>query len=201
MKLNEIAKTYLGTRQGDKKHKEIIDGYNRIVPLPRGYRMKYTDSWCCAFVSYIETKVDLINPVYECSCLQFWNTAKKNKQTITAKNVQIGDIILYDWGNNGTLDHIGIIDSISDTSYYVIEGNYSKQVKIRQIAKSSKEIEGFVHIAQKENVSETVNRNDLIEQMAQDVIKGKYGVGAERKKLLGEYYSEVQKRVNALLKK
>lgn len=199
MKLNEIAMKYLGARQGDKKHKEIIDGYNRIVPLPRGYRMKYTDSWCCAFVSFVETKADLKNPIYECSCLQFWNTAKKNKQTITAKNVQVGDIILYDWGNNGTLDHIGIITAISDKEYSVIEGNYSKQVKIRQIAKTSKEIEGFVRIA--ENVSETVNRNDLIEQMAQDVIKGKYGVGAERKKLLGDYYSEVQKRVNQLLKK
>lgn len=39
-----------------------------------------------------------------------------------------------------------------------------------------------------------------IEQLANDVIAGKYGVGAERKRRLGEHYSAVQKRVNEILK-
>lgn len=43
--------------------------------------------------------------------------------------------------------------------------------------------------------------NDYIYNMAIDVIKGKYGNGIERKKRLGKYYSEVQKKVNELLKK
>lgn len=47
------AKSYLGTVQGDVKHKEIIDKYNAIAPLPVGYRMKYTDDWCAAFVTVI----------------------------------------------------------------------------------------------------------------------------------------------------
>lgn len=39
-----------------------------------------------------------------------------------------------------------------------------------------------------------------IEQLAQDVINGKYGNGEERKQKLGSLYSEVQKRVNEILR-
>lgn len=54
----------------------------------------------------------------------------------------------------------------------------------------------------KQNVERDADNKSAedIEKMAQDVVKGKYGVGSERKKLLGENYSEVQKRVNELMK-
>ena len=38
-----------------------------------------------------------------------------------------------------------------------------------------------------------------IEQLARDVIKGKYGNGAERKEILGTLYDEVQAKVNEIL--
>lgn len=38
-----------------------------------------------------------------------------------------------------------------------------------------------------------------IEQIAKDVIKGKYGNGAERKEILGTLYNEVQAKVNEIL--
>lgn len=44
------------------------------------------------------------------------------------------------------------------------------------------------------------NSVDNIEQLAKDVINGKYGNGEERKKSLGDLYPEVQKRVNEILK-
>lgn len=48
-----------------------------------------------------------------------------------------------------------------------------------------------------ENVNNSVNN---IEQLAKDVINGKYGNGEERKQKLGDLYNEVQKRVNEILK-
>lgn len=48
-----------------------------------------------------------------------------------------------------------------------------------------------------ENVNNSV---DNIEQLAKDVINGKYGNGEERKQKLGDLYSEVQKRVNEILR-
>ena len=38
-----------------------------------------------------------------------------------------------------------------------------------------------------------------LDKIAQDVIRGKYGNGAERKKKLGKEYDKVQKRVNRML--
>ena len=40
-----------------------------------------------------------------------------------------------------------------------------------------------------------------IDELAKEVIEGKYGNGAERKKALGDRYDEVQKRVNELMQK
>lgn len=47
-----------------------------------------------------------------------------------------------------------------------------------------------------ENVQNSV---DKIEDIARDVIKGKYGNGEERKQKLGNLYNDVQKRVNEIL--
>ena len=49
-------------------------------------------------------------------------------------------------------------------------------------------------------VENSVNNLPNIEQLAQDVINGKYGNGEERKKSLGDLYPEVQKRVNEILR-
>lgn len=50
-----------------------------------------------------------------------------------------------------------------------------------------------------ENVNNYVEISYSIEQMAKDVINGKYGNGEERKKNLGLLYNEVQAKVNELM--
>lgn len=45
------AKSWVGRKESDGTHRVIIDVYNSIYPLPRGYRMTYTDPWCATFVS------------------------------------------------------------------------------------------------------------------------------------------------------
>ena len=53
-----------------------------------------------------------------------------------------------------------------------------------------------------ENVENSVNNSNNvdIEQMARDVIAGKYGNGQERKDRLGNIYDQVQARVNEILR-
>lgn len=51
-----------------------------------------------------------------------------------------------------------------------------------------------------QNVENSVDNSPNIEQLAQDVINGKYGNGEERKQKLGSLYNEVQKRVNEILR-
>lgn len=52
-----------------------------------------------------------------------------------------------------------------------------------------------------ENTTQTENANEEfdIEEMANKVIRGEFGNGADRKELLGESYKEIQKRVNEIL--
>ena len=65
----ERAKRYLGCNEKDGSFKKIIDSYNKLDPLPRGYKVKYTDSWCMTFVSAIVRECNLLDIIpVECSC-------------------------------------------------------------------------------------------------------------------------------------
>lgn len=44
-------------------------------------------------------------------------------EEVNKNNMQVGDIILYDWDNSGDCDHIGIVEKISNGIVYVLEGN------------------------------------------------------------------------------
>ena len=48
--------------------------------------------------------------------------------------------------------------------------------------------------------TEATNRDEVLKNIALRVIRGDYGNGADRKAKLGNYYDEVQKRVNELMK-
>jgi LysM repeat protein len=50
-----------------------------------------------------------------------------------------------------------------------------------------------------EDVENSVDNSKSIEELAKEVIAGKYGNGEERKQKLGNLYNEVQKKVNEIL--
>ena len=61
--LISVFESWLGYNESNGKHKIIIDIYNSHKPLARGYRVRYTDSWCDATVSAAAIKsnnVDII---------------------------------------------------------------------------------------------------------------------------------------------
>lgn len=199
-KIVKQAQEWLGRNEKNGTHKAIIDLYNTQKPLPRGYKVKYTDEWCATFVSAVVIKCGATAYVgTECSCTKMIEDAKR-KGTWVENDAYIpspGDFILYDWQDNsgtkdntGAVEHIGIVEKVSGNIITIIEGNYSESVKRREVAVNGKYIRGF--IVPKYPVD--------IEQMAKDVIAGKYGTGAQRKKLLGANYDAVQKRVNEILK-
>lgn len=194
MNYKDFALQFVGIKQGSTRHKEIIDGYNNgVKPLPRSYRVTYSDSWCATFVSYVMLKCGATNAPYECSCYYMKKKATTNKQIV--KTPKINDLVIYDWNNNGTLDHVGIITEINGNVLTVVEGNKSKQVGVRTISKNSSEIDCFIRVPNNSTIDLTT--------IAKEVIKGKYGNGNERKKALenmGYNYKEVQAKVNELLK-
>lgn len=56
------------------------------------------------------------------------------------------------------------------------------------------------NLTQYDVVQNSVDNSKSIEELAKEVIAGKYGNGEERKQKLGNLYNEVQKKVNEILK-
>ena len=211
------AQAWLGKKEADGSHKEIIDVYNSHRPLARGYQLKYTDAWCSGFVSAVAIKLgytDIIPTEVGCG-----------KHITLFQNIgcwveddsyvpKAGDIIFYDWDdsgsgdNRGGADHVGIVEKVVDNTIHVIEGNYSDSVKRRYLSVNGRYIRGYgvpkydAEGAVDEPVTEVpVAETKTITQLAREVLKGKWGNGSARKANLtaaGYDYNAVQNEVNRL---
>ena len=201
------AQAWIGRCDSNGTHRAIIDIYNGQKTLPRGYHVKYTDEWCATFVSAVAVKLgytDIIPP--ECSCQRMIDGFKRigawaENESRTPKP---GDVIFYDWQDNGKgdnsgwADHVGIVEKVSNDAVTVIEGNYSGAVKRRKIAVNGRFIRGYGVVRYD---SQTAAKS--AETVAKEVIAGKWGNGAERKARLekaGYNYKVIQAKVNELLK-
>lgn len=207
-KVVDQAKAWIGKKESNGTHKAIIDTYNAHKPLARGYKVKYTDEWCATFVSAVSIKLGYTSIIpTECSCPKMIELFKKKGAWIENENrtPNAGDIIFYDWQDNGkgdnkgNADHVGIVEKVSGGKITVIEGNYSSAVQRRILAVNGKYIRGYgVPKYDKVVISKKATTT-----IAKEVIAGKWGNGSERKKKLekaGYNYKEVQAKVNSLLK-
>ena len=148
----DTALAWLGKNEADGSHREIIDFYNTYSPLPRGYKVKYTDEWCATFVSAVFIKMGLtdIAPP-ECSCQKMIELHKAlgTGEESDSYIPEPGDIIMYDWAdsgdgdNSGWADHVGIVYSVSDREITVIEGNRKNAVGWRTVTVDGKQIRGY----------------------------------------------------------
>lgn len=148
----ETAKSYLGCKESDGTHKQIIDLYNSQKKLPAGYKVTYTDAWCATFVSAVAVKLGLTDIILpECSCNRMIALYQKAGRW-TENDAYIpnaGDLIMYDWqdsgaGDNvGTADHVGIVCSVDGNQITVIEGNKSNAVGYRTIQINGRYIRGY----------------------------------------------------------
>lgn len=151
------ARNYIGAKQGDAKHKEIVDAYNSRLPLPRGHKLTMTDAWCAGFVSAIANMLNLDVDVFprECSCSELIKLAQmggmwREDDTYSAS---VGDLLLYDWqdglnyactDNQGAPEHVGIITMVTASSYTVVEGNKRGACGIRVVPFNGRYIRGFI---------------------------------------------------------
>lgn len=147
------VKAHIGVKEGSSAHHKIIDRYNARTPLPRSYKVKYTDAWCATFVSYIAIVLGYTDIIpIECSCPKMIDLAKQAGIWVEddAYKPQPGDIILYDWqdsgkgDNTGTADHIGFVLSVSGSYMKIGEGNYKDAVGTRGMAVNGRYIRGYI---------------------------------------------------------
>lgn len=151
-KVVEQAQSWLGYNEYDGSHKKIIDIYNAQKPLPVGYAVKYNDAWCATFVSAVAVQLGYTDIIpCECSCPRMITLFQKKGIWVEDENrtPNPGDIIFYDWQDNGvgdnkgSSDHVGIVEKIDGNCIIIIEGNYSNSVKRRTLSINGKYIRGY----------------------------------------------------------
>lgn len=212
-KVVALAQSWVGKKESDGSHKAIIDIYNTYKPHPRGYKMTYNDPWCATFVSAVAIKLGYtkIMPV-ECSCSKMIELYKALGSWVESDNrVPVpGDIIFYDWDdsgngdNTGSSDHVGIVEKVVDNKITVIEGNYSNAIKRRYITVNDRYIRGYAVPKYTKEPVKTTTKKKTVDELAKEVLDGKWGNGEDRKKRLtnaGYNYNKVQAKVNEIVSK
>lgn len=129
---------------------------------------------------------------------------------------QTGDQIFFKNGN-GDINHTGIVVKVDSNYVYTIEGNTSSDegvvanggsVNDKKYKLNYNRIAGYGRpkysiLPEEEPVPTPTVTKKTIDEVAKEVIEGKYGNGEERKEKLeaeGYNYSEVQGRVNEIIK-
>ena len=147
-----IMKGWLGWSEANGKHKKIVDIYNNHKPLARGYKVQYTDEWCATAVSAAFIKAGLTDIGFtECSCNRMIDLykAKGRWEERDSYVPKIGDILMYDWQDNGigdnvgSADHVGLVAAINGIRLTIIEGNKNESVSYRSINANGKYIRGY----------------------------------------------------------
>ncbi len=172
-KVVKQAQEWLGRNEKSGTHKTIIDLYNTLKPLPRGYKVRYTDEWCATFVSAVAIGVGATAYVpLECSCSKMIELAKAKGIWVENDGYKplAGDIVLYDWQDNGkgdnkgSADHIGIVESVSGNTITIIEGNKGEAVARRILTVNGRYIRGYIvpkYPVEKKEVTEMIELNEL----------------------------------------
>lgn len=134
----ESKKNYIVTEDGKTK------GYTRYGDW---YGNAYGD-WCAMFVSFCLNYADIPQSAipYEASC-QRWIKATSGSLYYSASDYtpQKGDLIFFDWDNDGHSDHVGLVASVSEdgSSLQTIEGNSSSAVRTERYNTGDKDIMGY----------------------------------------------------------
>lgn len=205
----KLAQSWIGKKEADGSHKSIIDIYNAHKPLARNYKVKYSDSWCATTISALAIKLGYTDIIpTECSCEKMIELCKAKGIWIENENrvPKAGEIVFYDWNDNGVgdnkgwADHVGLVESVTGNTIIVIEGNYGDAVKHRTLTVNAKGIRGYASPKYDAEPVKTVRKT--IDAIAKEVIAGKWGTGTERKQKIiraGYDYTRVQARVNEIL--
>lgn len=79
-------------------------------------------AWCVMFVQWAFAQAGVLLPIKTASCTQLMNAAKSSGMWVTS-GFKPGDVVIYDWGDDGVPDHCGIVESVSGNMVTAIEGN------------------------------------------------------------------------------
>lgn len=89
----------------------------------RWYGFTSRVEWCATFVSYLGHKAGLSFDKFAYCPTGITNFKLANQWLQGGKTPKPGNIIFYDWNNDGISDHVGIVKEAKKGKVYTIEGN------------------------------------------------------------------------------
>lgn len=103
--------------------------------------------WCACFVSWVAEQCGYLNsgavPKFSlCSDGVEWFDATGQFEDGSYVPVA-GDIIFFDWEEDGSVDHVGIVEDVINGVVYTIEGNSGNTVKRRKYSIGDTRIYGY----------------------------------------------------------
>lgn len=171
--------------------------------------------WCDIFVDYCfcnvfgmeKARTMLYQPKKSCGAGCKFSAGYYKSNKAFYNNPKPGDQIFFIVGND--INHTGIVTKVTSARVYTVEGNSNNAVQTHAYALDNKKIAGYGRPCY--NTADSVPNKPsntvtpaLIDRLARETIRGKYGNGNARKTALnalgyGDIYNAVQKRVNAIL--
>lgn len=169
--------------------------------------------WCCTFIVWLFRRTPKLVK-RTASCLDMYNFFKAQGRLVS--HPKAGDLVFFHYNTNKRFtNHIGLVIGVSRDGKTIttIEGNTSangSQDNGGAVLERKRTTSNIVAYARPryagtlDGVAPTVTPSDAkLDQIARDVIAGKYGLGNDRRQRLtaaGYDYKAVQARVNEILR-
>ena len=199
----DLAKSQLGVHEAPPNSNNVL--YNTWY---YGHPVSGNEyPWCAVFISWLFRGDQSLCP-RTASCVNMLAWFEQKRQIV--KKPQAGDIVFFKYSTNSRrTNHVGLVVSVSDDGRTIntIEGNTSvtnqdNGGKVMQRNRYN-HIVAYARPRYEGTQNDTTDRKSN-EEIAKEVIDGKWGVGAERKRRLiqaGYDYKEIQKIVNDMLRR
>lgn len=161
--------------------------------------------WCAVFVSWLfKNEQSLCRKT--ASCVEMLSWFEQKGQTV--KNPQAGDIVFFKYStNNRKTNHVGLVVDVNGKTITTIEGNTSTTSNDNggAVMQRTRKANIVAYARPRySNAAIILNNNKSKEDIAKEVIAGKWGSGNDRRQRLtkaGYDYKEIQSLVNQILKK
>ena len=101
--------------------------------------------WCACFVSWCYGQAGLSEPRFAACQSQGipWFTSHGQWGARGYENIAPGDAIFFDWDNDGSADHVGLVIGTDGSRVYTVEGNSGDACKIKSYSLDYGCIKGY----------------------------------------------------------
>lgn len=99
-------------------------------------------AWCALFVSYCAEEAGYAVSASS-SCDDLYNN---NSGTVGIAGLCVDDLLFFDWDDDGSLDHVGVVTALEGDLITTVEGNVDDTVKYCEYSRDDPSLYGYVRL-------------------------------------------------------